>query len=157
MHSPTRKSRKNKFTCYGSKKEQNNNKNNTYTYQYSELNIFNSYFFRIKFISKNGLFGYSDVQTLKSNVNFSSASVFPNPIHKNTAANLRFQASNNSNCSILITNTLGSVVEQKIIQVQKGDNNISYPINPALKSGLYNISIIQDNKIIQHLLIVIND
>ena len=137
--------------------QQNNNKNNTYTYQYSELNIFNSYFFRIKFISKNGLFGYSDVQTLKSNVNFSSASVFPNPIHKNTAANLRFQASNNSNCSILITNTLGSVVEQKIIQVQKGDNNISYPINPALKSGLYNISIIQDNKIIQHLLIVIND
>jgi len=137
--------------------QQSNNKNNTYTYQFNELNMFKSYFFRIKFINKNGLFGYSEVQTLKSNINLATASIFPNPVRKNTAANLHFQTSNNSNCSIVITNTLGVVFEQKIIQVQKGDNNLYYPINPALKSGIYTISIIQDNKVIQHLEIVVND
>jgi len=93
--------------------QQTNNKIKTYTYQFNELNMFKSYFFRIKFINKSGLFGYSDVRTLKSNISLATASIFPNPVRKNTAANLHFQTSNNSNCSIVVTNSLGTVAEQK--------------------------------------------
>jgi len=133
------------------------NNNHQYSYQYSNVNIFSSYSFRIKFLNKNGLFGYSDVQKLKSNINIATANIFPNPIQKSTVAKIHFQTSSNSNCSLIITNTAGAMIEQKMIQVQKGNNDINYPINPALKSGMYYVSIIQDNKMIYNLTVVVND
>jgi hypothetical protein len=120
------------------------NSNNPKNYHYQDkvsATAGNYVFYKLKQIDKDGKYTFSSIIKLSlSDVN-ASFQLFPNPVVNNFSAS--FTAPKLSSATLLIRNINGQLVYSKTVNVIKGNNAVLIS-NAPLKTGMYYVSIIND-------------
>ena len=99
-------------------------------------------YYRLKQTDANGKYTFSSVVKIALGAK-TGIEVFPNPFSSNFTAS--FSASKTSNATLVLRNTIGQPVFQQIIKVNKGNNSIMISNLPALNTGVYYLSISNDD------------
>lgn len=120
---------------------------NSYTirnYAYQDNGAGGSQFiyYRLKQVDIDGKFVFSPVIKIAVGLK-NGVEVFPNPFVNNFTTS--FSASKTANATLVLRNTIGQPVFQKVINVTKGNNSIQISNLPVLNPGVYYLSIFNDD------------
>jgi hypothetical protein len=114
-------------------------------FSYSVTDLFaptGKVYYRIKFISKEGKFVYSDILSVTNNCTASVQGIegiFPNPVVNNTA-NLIMQFADAQAVDVFVINASGQAIYQQKVFVSKGTGN--YPVDvSSITPGLYYVKV----------------
>ena len=113
-----------------------------YSYQDHIVPAGNNVFYKLKQIDKDGKFTFSSIVKLSVNSSKASFQLFPNPAVDNFTAS--FSAPRTATATLMIRNTNGQTVYSKTVNVIKG-NNAVVVTNAPLKSGMYYVTIVNDD------------
>ena len=102
----------------------------------------NYVFYKLKQIDKDGKFTFSSIVKLTLGSSNSSFQLFPNPAVNDFTAS--FSAPRTASATLIIRNTNGQTVYNKTVNVIKGNNAIVVS-NAPLKTGMYYVSIVNDD------------
>jgi len=119
----------------------NGTSNNAHSYEFVDNSSSPKIiYYRLKQIDFDGKYEYSEIIVLKSKDDI-DVSIYPNP----TSNNLFFDISdsNDETYSIIYSNVLGSITEEKI-QINKGTNTYQVQEFSKLESGIYFVQIINE-------------
>ena len=94
-------------------------------------------YYRLKVISKDGTTGYSNIDFVERNSNFSIIKIYPNPTTGNLHLNIE---SSGDNLYLDIVNTLGQSVKSDVFNLTEGVNSITLDIS-GLSDAMYYISL----------------
>ncbi len=111
----------------------------TYSFVDANVSVGNSYY-RIKTTDKNGRVSYSTISSITKGDLGIGFGVYPNPI-KNKIVNVKFSQIVKGNFIVRIYTSLGKLVSTKSIQHNGGTATYSTPIDAAIKSGLYKLTL----------------
>jgi hypothetical protein len=115
------------------------NSNALLTYDATDANPLTISYYRLKMIDFDGKTEYSNVVTLiRESGKFGISTVFPVPTDK--LATLEFEATQDQNIALMLTDMTGRVVLQQSIAAQKGLNNHTIDAS-NLTSGVYILSL----------------
>ena len=120
------------------------NSNTLKNYQYQDqvnTKAGNYVFYKLKQIDKDAKFTFSSVLKLSLGDTHAFFQLFPNPVVNNFTAT--FTATKSSAATLMIRNTTGQTVYSLTVNVIKGTNSVLVS-NPPLKTGIYYVSIIND-------------
>jgi hypothetical protein len=95
-------------------------------------------FYRLKLISGDGKFRYSEVRMITLDKGFQSISVSPVPA--TDKASLIVRSFNDGNLSLLVTDVSGRIVYRQDYSIKKGENNIDLPFVQQAGNGMYFIN-----------------
>ncbi|MBS1737782.1 MAG: T9SS type A sorting domain-containing protein, partial [Bacteroidetes bacterium] len=99
-------------------------------------------YYRLKQVDGNGKFTYSSIVRISTGGKM-GIEVFPNPFMNNFTAS--FTANKNADAQLTLRNSVGQPVMTKTIKVSKGSNSINVSGLPALSTGMYYLSISNDD------------
>ena len=99
-------------------------------------------YYRLKQIDGNGKFTYSSIVRIATGGKM-GIEVFPNPFVNNFTAS--FTANKNADAELILRNSVGQPVMRKTIKVIKGSNSINVTSLPSLNTGMYYLSISNDD------------
>ena len=114
-------------------------------YQFNDKvigNASNYIFYKLKQVDKDGRSSFSNVIKLSLGDTKSFFQLFPNPVINDFTAS--FSASKLGTATLLIRSSNGQTIYSKIIDVQKGNNSVLVN-SPQLKTGIYYVSIVNDD------------
>jgi hypothetical protein len=115
------------------------NSNALLTYDATDANPLTISYYRLKMIDFDGKTEYSNVVTLiRESGKFGISALFPVPTDK--SATLEFEATQDQNIALMLTDMTGRVVLQQSIAAQKGLNNHTIDAS-NLTSGVYILSL----------------
>ncbi len=112
-----------------------------YNYQDNTPNSGKFVYYRLKQIDINAKYTFSSVVKLALELN-TSVVVYPNPFKDDFT--ISFSASKTSIATLTLHNTTGQLVFSKTITVNKGNNSILINNLPSIKTGIYNMSVSND-------------
>ncbi len=92
-------------------------------------------FYRLKLVSNDGKFKYSEVRTITISKGIQEITVLPNPA--TDKVNLIINTFDNGTAFITVTDMAGRIVHQQTALLQNGSNNTNLPIVDKLNSGMY--------------------
>ena len=95
-------------------------------------------YYRLKETDFNGDYFYSNIKFIKVNTNVAELSIYPNPIITN--ATLNYSINNDEEFELEITNSVGQVVINKKLTLQKGENTLPFEME-GLNPGNYFLNI----------------
>ncbi|HZW64061.1 MAG TPA: T9SS type A sorting domain-containing protein, partial [Hanamia sp.] len=98
--------------------------------------------YRLKMMDFDGHFTYSDVITINFSASNPSLKLYPNPTK--SILNLKITSEKSEIIKLKITDALGKVVYQKILEVNAGENIRSVNVR-RLPAGTYYLNINQNN------------
>ena len=99
-------------------------------------------YYRLKQVDGNGKFTYSSIVRISTGGKM-GIEVFPNPFVNNFTAS--FTANKNADAELVLRNSIGQPVMMKTIKVIKGSNSINVTGLPSLNTGMYYLSISNDD------------
>jgi hypothetical protein len=99
-------------------------------------------YYRLKQVDGNGKFTYSSIVRIATGGKM-GIEVFPNPFVNNFTAS--FTANKNADAELILRNSVGQPVMRKTIKVIKGSNSINVTSLPSLNTGMYYLSISNDD------------
>ncbi len=109
-------------------------------------------FYRLRLVSGNGKFSYSETRTVNIKKGIQQIIVSPNPA--NDVATLSVYSLLDTECEINIMDMNGRFVYKQTVAIHKGTNNIDLPIVKKMSSGLYLVQVrIQDDVFVEKLII----
>jgi hypothetical protein len=116
------------------------NGNSAGSYEYTDANVARAInFYRLKMVNTNGSFTYSSVVRLNNKPALSSTvSVYPSPA--SSTISTEFSAEQSQDASLTVIDAMGRIYMQQNIKIQKGNNNITVPVN-KLSKGTYAVMI----------------
>jgi hypothetical protein len=121
----------------------NSNSVRNYSYQDNiSSNSGNNVYYRLKQIDIDGKATFSAIVKLSLVSAKSTFEVYPNPFSNNFTVS--FGAAKTSSATLRIQNSAGNVVFTKSISVTKGNNSLVMNSLPALSSGVYYVTINND-------------
>ncbi len=127
------------FTAVATVKAQNNPGTNKYAFSDRNVNDFTSYQYRLKLVSVNGSFTYSNIILIRSNNESGNMLVFPNPV--SSPVNIYLVLDKRTRCDITIYNAAGAVVKKPSPPLfEKGNNYYTIPVD-ELSPGFYTIAV----------------
>jgi hypothetical protein len=106
-------------------------------YSYSEASEASATYFRLKVVNKDNSISYSKVVLLKTGNEMMSSnlSIVQNPVEGNLS--LQYNVVTAGVQKVVIYNAAGSKVFATQINLQKGINVVSLPLNGSVKAGIY--------------------
>lgn len=107
---------------------------NVYSYNDTAYKTGNTLYYRLKITDKDGSVTYSNTITLNIHFEAKDFILYPNPAHGQIGLNVNSAASQKA--TLLITDMNGKIVQQQVIQLKQGDNNISVTLTNTAK-GVY--------------------
>lgn len=96
-------------------------------------------FYRLKQVDKDGVFAYSKVLLLRTDLDRIGAKISPNPFRG--AMNVSFQADRSETITIRLYNQTGQLVKQQTTRVNSGLNTINVGDLAVLPNGNYTIEV----------------
>lgn len=109
-------------------------------------------FYRLRLVSGDGKFSYSQVRTVNIKKGIQKITVSPNPAID--IANLSVYSLLDTESEINIMDMNGRFVYKQAVAIRKGTNNIDLPIVKKLSSGLYLVQVrVQDDVFVEKLII----
>ena len=121
-------------------------KNYTFTDNDKNLQLNTTAHYRLKQVDANGYFTYSKIETVKLKVN-TNISILPNPFIDKIA--VQYNAEKIMVMQIIVSNAQGKIIVSKLINANKGLNNIEINNLYNLQAGIYFATLIADGKIIE--------
>ena len=112
-----------------------------YSYQDNSPNGGKYVYYRLKQIDQNGKYTFSSIVKLAIDVN-KSVVVYPNPFANDFTVS--FSADKTSTATLKLQNSTGQLIFLKTINVNKGNNSILINNLPSIKSGIYYMSVSND-------------
>jgi Secretion system C-terminal sorting domain len=121
-------------------------------YNYKDLNIDNLgaevVYYRLKQVDNDSKFSYSEVRSLKININGRGIQMYPNPVKSGFYVNIPFTNSDQSKVGLTILNNNGQVVQSKEINSQQA-TNYYYNINGSnFPAGDYYLKIVRNGQVL---------
>ena len=113
-----------------------------YSYIDNSINEGQYVYYRLKQIDIDGKYAFSSIVKIALGVK-TGIEVFPNPFTSNFTAS--FSGVKTSNAKLVLRNTIGQPVFQQTIKVNKGNNSIIVTNLPVLVTGVYYLSISNDD------------
>lgn len=113
-------------------------------YQYQDqvsANAGNYVFYKLKQIDKDGKFAFSSIIKLSLGDTHATFQLFPNPAVNNFTAS--FTAAKSGTATLIIRNTSGQAVYSTTVNVIRGNNSVVVS-NPSLITGMYYVSVVND-------------
>jgi hypothetical protein len=116
------------------------NGNSAGSYEYTDANVARAInFYRLKMVNTNGSFTYSSIVRVNNKPAASSTvSVYPSPA--SSTISTEFSAEQSQDASLTVIDAMGRIYMQQNIKIQKGNNNITVPVN-KLSKGTYAVMI----------------
>lgn len=111
--------------------------NNNYSFVDAKPSAVN--FYRLKQVDKDGVFAYSKVLLLRTDLDRIGAKISPNPFRG--AMNVSFQADRDETITIRLYNQTGQLVKQQTTRVSNGLNTINVGDLGVLPAGNYTIEV----------------
>jgi Secretion system C-terminal sorting domain len=99
-------------------------------------------YYRLKQTDANGKYTFSSVVKISLDAAKAGMEVFPNPFSSNFTAS--FSATKAGSATVILRNTIGQPVFQQTIKVNKGNNSSLITNLPVLNTGVYYLSITND-------------
>jgi hypothetical protein len=120
------------------------NSNTVKNYSYTDYTPGNSQYvyYRLKQVDINGKFAFSSIVKISLGAKM-GIEVFPNPFVSNFTAS--FSAAKTAEASVVLRNSIGQPVFKQIVKVNKGNNSVVINNLPALTTGVYYLSISNDD------------
>ncbi len=112
-----------------------------YSYQDNSPNTGKYVYYRLKQIDQNGKYTFSSIVKLSIGVN-AAAVVYPNPFVNDFTVS--FSATKTATATLKLQNSTGQLMFLKTINVNKGNNSILINNLPSIKSGIYYMSVSND-------------
>ena len=109
-------------------------------------------FYRLRLISGNGTFRYSEVRAVIINKGIQQIIVSPNPANDVAALSVHSLLDAESEISIIDMN--GRLLYPQAVKVNKGVNNIDLPVVKKLSSGLYLVQLRMNDEVFVEKLII---
>lgn len=126
------------FTSIGTVNAAGNSTDKKY-YSFTDVNpLPSANFYRLKMADIDKAFTYSRIIVFSNNAGLTSMQVFPNPVAD--VLQIQVPASQKETASLSITNAAGQIVLQKQVQLARGNNALSIPVQQFMP-GQYYISI----------------
>ncbi len=113
-------------------------------YQFKDLFIQKTTYYKIKTFFADGKYQYSKVVLIKPSDNLSEFQIYPNPVNEHNIQ-VSFNVSKAQNISIKIANSIGKIVIQKQTNVEQGNQNQLINIESLIK-GNYYLSVFIDGR-----------
>jgi len=124
--------------------------NNQNIYRHYNINQSNStQFYRIKAVLQNDKILYSNTVSINTINGKNTLSILPN-IVTNNSINLNFNSITQKKLQLNIINNNGNIVFSKEINPVKGNNNTTTAINNNLQSGIYWVTLHNDEMIFEN-------
>jgi hypothetical protein len=111
-------------------------------------------YYRLKQVDFNGKSEYSKIVTVKNTLNTEALrlkALYPNPAHK--TATLEFLSAADEKISLTITDVLGKVVREQVLEGHSGQNKIELENLAYLHNGIYIISLSNSSQLVYHKLV----
>lgn len=122
-------------------------------YIYTDLNPLTSKsFYRLRLISGDGKFRYSEIRTITIKRGVQEISISPNPASE--VATLSVLSLVDGEAGINISDMGGRTVHRQLVTVSKGMNNIDIPVVQKLNSGVYIVQVRLNQETIAEKLII---
>lgn len=112
-----------------------------YSYQDNTPNSGKYVYYRLKQVDVNGKYTFSPIVKLALGLN-TSVVVYPNPFSNDFTVS--FSATKTATAALKLQNSTGQLIFLKTITVNKGNNSILINSLPSIKSGIYYMSISND-------------
>ena len=111
-------------------------------YNYEDVDITNTMFYRLKMVDLDGAHSYSNVVSADPDcVEISGLDLFPNPVGLDLAnLNVNFNSKKEIETRIVITNTIGSIQLDIPMVATKGMNNVNVDVS-NLPEGIYIVTV----------------
>ena len=123
---------------------QNSKNSTTASYLFTDSTVLtNTSFYRIKAVSTNGSFVYSNVSVVVVNSMVAGFNLFPNPLIGKTI-HLQMNHINAGKYAVVVHNNLGQKVTVQSLNHQNGNETLDINLVNNLSSGVYTVSIIAD-------------
>ncbi len=113
-----------------------------YNYIDNSINGSQYVYYRLKQVDIDGKYTFSSIVKIALGTN-TGIQVFPNPFTSNFTAS--FSAAKTSNATLVLRNTIGQPVFQQTIKINKGNNSVIITNLPTLVTGVYYLSISNDD------------
>ncbi len=122
-------------------------------YFFTDMNILPAKsFYRLRLISGDGKFRYSEVKTVNIKNGIQEITVSPNPA--SSMATLSVNALLNSEGLLSISDINGKLVYRQSVTLNKGVNTIDMPVVQKLNSGIYMVQVSINNETMTEKLII---
>jgi GEVED domain/Secretion system C-terminal sorting domain len=105
-------------------------------YSYNDLRpLTGKSFYRLKLVSNDGKFKYSEVRTVTIQKGVQEITVLPNPATDKVS--LLINTSYDATASFTVTDVSGRILHRQTAVLRKGTNNTNLPVTDKLSSGMY--------------------
>lgn len=122
-------------------------------YSYNDMHpLTGKSFYRLKLVSGDGKFKYSEVKTITIQKSIEQIIIYPNPA--SDMAGLRIDLSVDAVASIIIIDVNGRRLYSQTSVIHKGINNINLPVTDKLSSGLYFVQVEINGELFSRKLII---
>ncbi len=123
------------------------------SYLYNDLRpIPGTSFYRLKLISNDGKFKYSEIRTVTIQKGIRQITILPNPASDKVS--LLINTSFDATASIAVTDISGRVLHRQTALLRKGINNTDLPVINKLSSGMYFVQVEINNELFARKLII---
>ena len=106
----------------------------------------NKIYYRLKIVSKDGTFKYSNIIYASINRNPSDIQLSPNPVKQDFL--LSFKSGKKTNIEVDILNILGQKVETHLYNINEGSNTITVTLKKHLAPGLYIVRFLLNGELV---------
>ncbi len=123
------------------------------SYLYNDLRpVTGTSFYRLKLISNDGKFKYSEIRTVTIQKGIRQITLLPNPASDKVT--LLINTSFDAAASIAVTDISGRVLHRQTALLRKGINNTDLPVIHKLSSGMYFVQVEIKNELFTRKLII---
>ena len=118
--------------------------NSVYNYV-NDMSLPGNNYYQLKMIDLDGTISYSSILNINCEKNSDKISIGPNPFIK--SFNVYIGTTTSGPAAITLYDEMGKLLSQRIVTLQKGNNQVIYDGMDWLYSGIYYLRIVYQDKI----------